>query len=146
MKALLIIGLLLFSTIASSQLYLLVDPAMRRAGLLYNQKFKQSKIGLYTKCQYGVINVPDFYTKSIKAGAGVSFRFGTDQRIYFGLNYNYFFQTVNDTWYIDLSRVEPVSIDIGIASGNEMRFKILFMTDPVNWETSLGFSYQFKNR
>jgi len=145
MKALLIIGLLLISAYAKSQVYLLIDPAIRRAGLLYNQGFKESKIGVYAKCQYGVINVTDFYTKSIKAGAGVSVRFGTDQRVYFGLNYNYFFDTVDDAWDIDLSRIEPVSIDIGIASGNEMRFKIMFMTDPVNWETSIGFSYQFKH-
>lgn len=143
MKPLLILGLLFISAITKGQIFVLIDPGVRRAGMMYNKKFREHRAGLYLKAQYGILKVPDFYTESYKAGAGVSFKISGGGRVYFGINYNHFFNTVDDCYQINLDNIEPVSIDIGLSSGNEARFKLLFITDPINWESSIGFTYQF---
>lgn len=144
MKPTIIILLLLCSMAANCQLYALIDPGTRRAGLLYNQKTK-SKIGVYSKAQYGFINIPDFHTQSVKLGFGLSRELTGGARVYLGLNYNYYYGTQNSTTYIDLNRIKKVCFDVGLASGNEMRFRIMLITDPINWESSLGFSYRIRS-
>jgi hypothetical protein len=142
MKPTIIVILLFISVAANCQLYLLIDPGTRRAGLLYNQK-TQSKVGLYSKAQYGYIDFSDFHTQSIKIGLGLSRELTGGARIYVGLNYNHYYDTQYYAEYIDMSRIKKVCFDIGLATGNEMRFRMMLITDPINWESSLGFSYRF---
>ncbi|MDD4972001.1 MAG: hypothetical protein PHT07_21450 [Paludibacter sp.] len=144
MKTILLIAFIFISTAVSSQVYVIIDPAMRRAGLMYNQRIPERKLGIYGKCQYGVINVTDFYARCIKSGAGISIRLIGDAALYVGLNYNYYFDVMDQAQDIDLNLIEPVSIDVGFSSGDEMRLRLLFITDPFNWETSIGFSYRLK--
>jgi len=148
MKTLLIIGLLLISVSAESQIYLLVDPGLFRAGAMYNQYMPNHKTGVYVRGLYGVNNWEmfdgTFHTQCVKLGTGVSFRFREGGSLYFGLNYSHYFDIQDNTMQIDLNRIKPVSIDIGICSSDLNRFRILFITDPLNWETAVGFTFRFK--
>jgi hypothetical protein len=143
-KLILILSLFLVAITLQAQIYVLVDPLTYRAGLIYNQRFNGNLIGTYLKLQYGIIDKIDFYTHTYKAGLGISYGLKSDGScVYLGLNYNYFFKTVNNTTYINLSRISKVSFDIGVSSGKQSKFKMMIITDPINWESSVGFSYKF---
>jgi hypothetical protein len=142
MKTILFISFILISFVAKAQLFVTIDPAFFKTGILYNQKVNDV-VGCYARAQYGRINLDDFYTDNIKVGSGISLSMGNGGTFYVGTNYNHFFNTKNDNPKIDIDRVSILSFDIGM-SLTTGRFTMLLMTDPINWESIVCFSYKLK--
>jgi hypothetical protein len=147
MKTSLTLLLLTISIYANSQVFITLEPAFLRPGVLYNLPTKRP-FSVYGKAWYGNIKGehPDggkFYTDNIKVGMGVSHKEDRYFTWYVGVNYNYFFNTKTDERICRLDRINRVSIDIG-ASLRSRRFTLLFLTDPLNWESSIGVSYILK--
>jgi hypothetical protein len=141
MKAILLIPFILIGFSAKAQLFVTIDPAFLQPGILYNQKV--NRVGYYVRIQCGNIKTDDFYTDNIKGGSGISLPVGYGGTVYAGANYNYFFNTEDNSFMVDLDRISLVSLDIGV-SLNTKRFTMMIMLDPINWEAFIGFSYQLK--
>lgn len=147
MKTLLIIWLLLSTVVVNGQLYVILEPAFLRPGIVYNHSME--KIGIWGKIWYGNIRGvhPDggtFYTDNIKTSIGISTPYD-GARWFVGVNYNLFFNTNEDNRLVQLDDVESVSLDIGV-SLTRGRFSAIMMTDPFNWESCVGVSYTFKDQ
>ncbi len=138
--------------IVKAQVFVTLEPSFFQAGILYNQKIgKMGKIGLYSRVNYGDIKQGEFYTDNVKVGMGMSMPISKDElnknklALYFGPNYNHFFNTSGSDSYINIDKVHPISIDIGI-SCTKGRFTVLMMSDLPNWESLVGFSYRFGHK
>lgn len=143
-----LIILLLLMTVCiptvKAQVFLTLEPSFFQTGILYNQRM--DKIGLYSRVNYGNIKQKGFYTDNVKVGIGMSIPISKDKfALYFGPNYNYFFDTSERDSYINIDKVHSISIDIGI-SRTKGRFTILMMSDLPNWESLVGFSYRFGHK
>ncbi len=131
-----------------AQVFVTLEPSFLKPGILYNQKI--GKIGLYSRVNYGNIKQGEFYTDNVKVGMGMSIPISSKDKLnknklalYFGPNYNHFFNTSGDNSYINIDKVHPISIDIGI-SVTKGRFTILMMSDLINWKSLVGFSYRLR--
>ena len=129
--------LILFPLTASGQLFITLEPGFLRPGLMY-------AVGpVYVHAWHGDIRSrDDFYTKNVKIGAGYALRVDDVCTVYFGPNWQRFYDT---NWDASLGAIRKVSLDIG-ASFRMNRTTLLFMTDLPNWESMIGLSYKFSSR
>ena len=153
MKKQLIFLIILLSLLAvcvptvKAQVFFTLEPSFFKVGILYNQKIgKMDKIGLYSRVNYGNIKDEGFYTDNVKVGIGMSIPIRQSYEenklaLYFGPNYSHYFNTSGSNPTINLDKIYPISIDIGI-SLTKGRFTILLMSDLPNWESLVGFSYR----
>jgi hypothetical protein len=117
---------------------------------MYNQPLKP--ISIYTHTWYGKIKRCDelstFETKTYKIGVGLSYQFKDKNSLYLGINKSYFFAT-KSTCLIEgpekenLNSIHKISFEIGIVMKVE-RISLFMMSDLLNWESMVGFSYQLK--
>lgn len=135
------------STSSYSQLYLLVDPALRREGILYRQDITESW-GMYARCQYLYVDMDNYlHWQSIKSGIGATYTLKSiNAYLFLGLNHNYNYDIIADPAIFNLSNLHEISIDIGISPTKNERFKLLIITDLLNMETSIGLSFRFNKR
>ena len=138
--------LMAICTPAAGQFFVTVEPAFFRVGGMYN--LKSDHIGGYLHVWYGDIRGEHedgslFFTENIKIGGGVSIPHDDNFTWYAGLNYQRFFHTKEDIRIARLDRIKIISFDIG-ASLKHNRFTLLFLTDPLNWESMIGVSYRLK--
>jgi hypothetical protein len=141
MKTILLTTVLILSSFAAkAQVFVTIDPIYLHAGILCNNHSIE-KIGFYGRAQYGNIRINDFYTESFKIGSGISIPHN-NAKFYVGLNYNHFFNTTESN-HVDLNRISKLSFDMGVSLTTN-RFTMLIMSDLVNWESIVGFSYRLK--
>jgi len=144
MRILLILLLLSLKLSLNAQLFVTIEPAHFRPGIMYGQNF--DKFGLYAKAWYGTIkskkDMPYFYTKNIKVGLGTSYKINGLGRVYVGINHNYFFNSYN-LEISGVNKIHKTSFDIGISGTVAGRFSILLMSDIWNWESNIGVGFNF---
>jgi hypothetical protein len=146
MRILLLTIACFISLAAKSQLFVIIDPAFIKPGLMYNyQQHSQGhdNLGIYVRGLYGRIDLSDFYADNIKVGTGIAIPLDRTANVYLGVNYNKYFNVVDDCSQIDIRRIKLVSLDIGMSLRSE-RFTLLLMEDFLNWESTVGFSYRLK--
>lgn len=132
----------------NAQLFPTFEPAHFRLGLLYNQPINH--FGLYCKVWVGNIHketeMDYFKTSNVKIGAGLSYKFNDDNTIYLGVNKNYYYNVINtskalNNELVDFNCIHKISFDIGVSMKID-RLSLLMMSDLLNWESMIGFSYQ----
>lgn len=140
--------LIMLSTLQlSAQLFVTLEPTFFRPGLLYNKQFKT--VGAYTHAWYGNIQGVHgdggvFYTDNIKLGIGLSLK--TDGLCpMLGINRNWFFNINEDDRIIQTGLIKKYSVEVGVMLRHR-RFTGLMMTDPFNWESIIGVSYNFGDK
>jgi len=148
MKNPILILFLLISQLTTAQLFITIEPAFLRPGVMYNQK--TNHIGYYAHAWFGNIKGQSddgakFYTNNAKLGAGISIPCDQHLTWYAGLNAQTFFNTTYNSRVAQLSKVKHFSCDLGV-SLRRNRFTLLFITDPLNWETMAGISYRLKTK
>ncbi len=149
MKKTILLSLFLIAFKAlSAQTHVIVDPMFLRFGILQDftlskDQYTHTKMGPYVKLMYGDIKGKQvFYTESIKAGAGIYIR-DDNVKYHAGLNYNYFFNTTENPAEVDLSLLKKLSFDLGLSLTLD-RLTMIMLTDIINWESCIGFSYDIK--
>jgi hypothetical protein len=132
----------------TAQLFPTFEPAHFRLGLLYNHPINH--FGLYTKIWGGNIHKEtetcNFKTSNVKIGAGLSYKFNDGNTIYVGINKNYYYNIINtskasNNELVDFNNTHKISFDVGISMKID-RLSLLMMSDLLNWESMIGFSYQ----
>jgi hypothetical protein len=136
-----------FSTIAvKAQLYITVEPAYFRPGILYNYVPVEYGCGVYGKIWYGDIQkktaYDHFYTQNIKVGFGVSFCLNERSKIFLGVNQNYYFDYTKESTLVNWNNVHYISFDIGVDMRISERFAFLMMSDLLNWESIIGINFK----
>jgi len=116
--------------------------------LLYNQQF--NKIGVYSHAWWGDIKGQHedggiFYTENAKLGLGISIK-TRGMCPYIGVNRNWFYNTNTDDRIIQLDKIHKYSFEVGFSLNVKERLTSIMITDILNWESIIGFSYQFKNK
>ena len=139
MKPLTTIILLSITATINCQVFFTIEPFTFKPGILYHKEINQ--LGVYGLAQMGEIEQYNFYSRTYKAGAGISFKYDK-ANILVGINRNHYFDTRNESLNVDLSRVKKISFDLGLIV-KPGRLAFCAITDPLNWETSLGLGYNF---
>lgn len=147
MKKLIILLFVLIALIkVSGQVFVTIEPAHFRPGILYNHQF--STFGIYAKTWYGDIQKRTpydyFYTQNIKIGLGTSFKLTEESNGYFGMNRSYYFGYSKKSELSDLNKVHKVSFDVGVDFKVTDHLTLLMMSDLLNWESCIGINYKLK--
>ena len=140
---LLIIVSLVFVNI-NAQFFVTINPAQGHfnPGALVNIEFYKN-IGVFGNAVYGNIKYFDgeFEINQFKYGVGLSYKTNSKFSALIGINRCIFSQEHNTNQIIDISRYKKTSLVIGIHTKIIMQrryFYISMMTDPFNWESSIG--------
>lgn len=137
MKKVFLLLLLAVSTLASSQVFVTVEPLQFQPGLVV------SNDDVYLRARYGNINKLGVDVDYYKLGAGIRFPVEYDVDMLIGINYNRFDVIKEESLYVDLNNVKEVSVEAGLILELTDRIKILALTDFINWETDMGIAYKF---
>ena len=121
MKTLLLISFIFISVLTYSQeLYLTIEPITKRTGIIFH--YNNNILGAYSGISYS------YNYKHYKIVIGSSIKI-TD---YFKISIGYNYQTINN------DKVYKNSFDLGVFCKLTNRWYMLAITDPLNWQTSIG--------
>ena len=150
MKTLFTLIIVLIGINSNAQLFPTIEPAHQRVGLLFNHSY--THLGFYSKAWYGSIKretlTTSFHTQTVKIGTGVSYKFNDGNIIYLGINKSHYFNVKNISNFefnksVNLNKIHKISFDVGVSMKID-RLSLLMMSDLLNWESMIGFSYQLK--
>lgn len=128
---------------ANSQIYVTADASFPKFGLFSNHQNTFGPVGVYQYAVYGHTSKYEFHAENVKLGVGASVPiFKGNLSLYGGANYQWFFNTYDNSPYMSLDHINALSCDVGI-SRNDDWGSVLFIVDPINVDVMLGLHYKF---
>lgn len=141
MKQILCILFLFVYLHTNGQTFIGIDPFLTQGC------FVQSYGKLYGSCGLGQYQFENFKANKAKIGVGIKILDNTKQGYGFisiGINRNFYWNVIDNSDMIDLSRVYKTSIDLLCAVPLTPHFWFFGYSDIINWETCLGIGYKIQ--